>query len=148
MKFNWGTGIALTFILFAAGIIFLVTLCSKVNSDLVSKDYYNKEIAFQSQIDKEKNTAQLTQPLKIIFNKSTDLISISFPNQIYTSVEGSIHFFKPDNASLDFDVNIATDSLLQQDVNAEKMKKGLWRAQIDWNANGKMFYEEKNVMID
>jgi nitrogen fixation protein FixH len=148
MKFNWGTGIALTFALFAAGIIFLVILSSRENTDLVSKDYYNKEIAFQSQIDKKKNADQLTQPLQVAFNKSTDIISISFPNQTPSSVEGKIHFFKPDNAALDFDVNIATNSSLQQNVNAEKMKKGLWRAQVDWKSNGKSFYEEKNVMID
>jgi hypothetical protein len=148
MKFNWGTGIALTFALFAGGIIFLITLCSKENNDLVSSDYYNREIAFQSQIDKENNADQLMQPLLVVFNKSTDVISISFPNQIHSSVEGKIHFFKPDNAALDFDLNIATDTSLRQNVNAEKMKRGLWRAQIDWRANGQLFYEEKNVMID
>ena len=148
MKFNWGTGIALTFTIFAGGILFLVVLSSKENTDLVSNDYYNKEIAFQSQIDKEKNADQLAQPLQVAFNKSTDVVSISFPNKIHSSIEGKIHFFKPDDAALDFDVNIATDSSLQQNVNAEKMKKGLWRAQVDWKSNGKSFYEEKNVMID
>ena len=148
MKFNWGTGIVLTFVLFAAGIFYLISICTQENNDLVSDDYYSREIAFQSQIDKEKNADQLVHPLHVSFDKSADLISISFPNQEHSMIEGNIHFFKPDNAALDFDVNIATDSLLQQVVSAEKMKRGLWRAQVDWKSNGKSYYEEKNVVID
>ena len=149
MKFNFGTGLILFFALWAIGILFLVYKSSKENIDLVSTDYYNKEVAYQSQIDKEKNVSQLSQPLEVSFNHISDSVTIQFPKDFKSkSIAGTVHFFKPDDAALDFDVNIATDTSLQQNVNAEKMKKGLWRAQVDWKSNGKSFYEEKNVLID
>src|SRR5580765_5775172 len=107
MKFNWGTGLALTFAIFAAGMLFLVTLCMKQNEDLVSTDYYNREIAFQQQINKESNSRELIQPLQIQYDQSQQQVAIIFPAELKNeSITGSIHFFKPDNAALDFDVAV------------------------------------------
>ena len=149
MKFNFGTGLILFFTLWAAGIIYLVVLSSGENTDLVAPDYYNREVAFQSRIDKEKNAAHLSQLLQLNFNRQKDSIVIQFPDDFLSyTLTGNIHFFKPDDAALDFDVKIDAESPLQQKIPSEKMRKGLWRAQVDWSCRGKNYYEEKNFMIE
>jgi hypothetical protein len=52
MKFNWGTGIVLSFIIFAASILMIVLFPFNQKADLVSDNYYEREIKFQEQIDK------------------------------------------------------------------------------------------------
>lgn len=147
MKFNWGTGMALTFALFASGMIFLASLCMKQNEDLVSLDYYNQEVAFQQQINKESNSHELAKPLQISYDHESRQVEIIFPSELKDeTISGSFHFFKPDNAALDFNVAVQPASL-SQSINAAEMKHGLWRVKADWKANDKSYYDEQPVVI-
>jgi hypothetical protein len=148
MKFNFGTGLILFFALWAMGILFLVYKSSKENIDLVSTDYYNKEAAYQSQIDKEKNVSGLSKPVAVSFDHSGDAVTIQFPNDFQLKpIAGTIHFFKPDDAAKDFDVKIETDASLRQIISAEKMSSGLWRAKISWSCGDVNYYSEENLQI-
>ena len=44
---NWGYKIILVYVLFVAGIVFLVVRSSMENTDLVTSDYYEKELKYQ-----------------------------------------------------------------------------------------------------
>jgi hypothetical protein len=51
-NWNWGTGIALVYTVFALSMIALVVSSFSKKLDLDSKDYYAQELVFQNQIDK------------------------------------------------------------------------------------------------
>ena len=68
LKFNWGYGIMVLYISFALAILFLVYKCTQHPVDLVSPDYYDKEIKFQQQYDKEQNATALSTPLQLNVN--------------------------------------------------------------------------------
>ena len=149
MKFNFGTGLILFFALWAVGILFLVYKSSKENIDLVSTDYYNKEVAYQSQIDKEKNVSGLSQALAVSFDNANGAVTIQFPRDFQSKpIAGTIHFFKPDDASKDFAVEVQPDENLKQLISVSKIKSGLWRVQVDWSCSGENYYEEKNILIN
>jgi hypothetical protein len=149
MKFNFGTGLILFFALWAMGILFLVYKSSKENIDLVSTDYYNKEVAYQSQIDKEKNVSGLSKPVAVSFDHGNNVAIIQFPNDFQSkTIAGTIHFFKPDDAAKDFEVKIETDPSLKQVIPADKMTHGLWRAKINWSSGGVNYYSEKNLQVN
>jgi FixH len=85
------------------GLFILLSFPLSKNNDLVAVDYYNREIAFQSQIDKEKNARKLSRPLTLNFDREVNFIVLHFPDDFHSkSVSGKIHFFKPDNAALRF----------------------------------------------
>ena len=44
---NWGYKILTVYIIFIAGILFLVFKSSNQNQDLVTKDYYEQELKYQ-----------------------------------------------------------------------------------------------------
>ena len=48
---NWGYKILLVFAVFVAGILFLVYKSSNQKMDLVTTDYYEKELKYQQKID-------------------------------------------------------------------------------------------------
>ena len=52
---NWGWKIALVYTLFALMTLGFVVLGSMKKVNLVEKDYYEKEIKYQEQIDKIRN---------------------------------------------------------------------------------------------
>jgi hypothetical protein len=67
MKINWGTGIVIAIGLFMTFILVLVykmTVDQKYNHDLVVEEYYKKELAFQEEIDAEKNALSLSERIK------------------------------------------------------------------------------------
>ena len=48
---NWGYKILLVYAVFIAGILFLVYKASSQKMDLVTPDYYEQELKYQSQIN-------------------------------------------------------------------------------------------------
>src|SRR5690349_11013486 len=115
LTFNWGWGIGLVYALFAAGIIYLVTLCTHQNIDLVSNNYYEKEIQYQQQYNKEKNALALAEPLQLNINSSDKKIDLVFPeSKKGAQINGQIVFQKPDNAKMDRTISISTQNLTQE----------------------------------
>ena len=48
---NWGNKLLITFLVFGAGISFLVYRSMHTNFELVEKDYYKSELRYQEIID-------------------------------------------------------------------------------------------------
>src|SRR6476619_1755487 len=55
----WPYGIILTFVLFISGTVGLVVMACAQKVDLVSLDYYEQEIRFQSRLDRAARTETL-----------------------------------------------------------------------------------------
>ena len=62
---NWGARIALLYGGFVVLIVVLVTKSMREDFDLVSADYYNKELAYQNVIEAAKEQATLSEPVKV-----------------------------------------------------------------------------------
>ena len=61
---NWGTRIIIMYVGFVALIITLVVVSMRQQVDLVTPDYYAKELKYQTNIDKTKNYNELKTSLK------------------------------------------------------------------------------------
>ena len=86
MKWNWGTGIVFVMLGFISFILYFVITMStdeKFSHDLVTEDYYAKEIAYQNEIDAETNTQNLIE--KIESKKVPTGWLIVFPTEFDTS---------------------------------------------------------------
>ncbi len=63
MKINWGTGLVIGMVLFMAFIMYFVIKIStekKYDYDLVTEEYYKKEMVYQKEIDAEENSNSLS----------------------------------------------------------------------------------------
>ncbi len=146
-RFNWGHGLFIFISLFMASMLYLVSLCFKQNFDLVSKDYYEKEIAYQDQIEKNKNTASLQSASVVEFNKSSTAIDILLPQEFKEKeVKLDVYLYKPDDASLDRKISL-TSSQGQASIDAQTLKPGLWRVQMNWSDATADYYNETSVFI-
>ena len=59
MKFNWGTGITIFFLSFVVFMLFMAYKCFQTDFDLVTEDYYAKELVYQETIKKLNNEKNL-----------------------------------------------------------------------------------------
>ena len=92
MKFNWGTGIFITIVIFLIGMMSLVIISSMQPLNLVSPDYYPKGIEYQKHIDKITRTKALDMSVQI--EQNIGFVSIEFPTiGTVNNIAGKILFF-------------------------------------------------------
>jgi hypothetical protein len=147
MKFSWGKGIFATYALFLVIILSVVIYLSGMDVNLVTEDYYKKELEHQSQIDRETRTNQLPEKLMIKVIQNT--INLKFPSMFKPyEISGSVRFYRPSDSQQDFSVNIELNESSQQIIYTESIQKGYWRIKVDWSAKNIEYFNEKLVMIN
>jgi hypothetical protein len=147
MKFNWGTGIVLAFIIMIGGMSVLVSIAIRQDFDLVENDYYQKSIHHQEHIDRVNNNELLIE--KISFNQVKDTLNLKFPQlTIPSEVSGTIQFYSPVEEKRDLITKIAVDQNYLQVLDLNQLRNGRYFVKIDWEANGVKYYHESEISVD
>lgn len=148
---SWGLRITILYLAFVALILTLVFMASAHKVDLVSKDYYEQEIKYQTKIDAIKNYNMLEKEISIVEKK--DIVEVVIPEA--GDISGSIHFFRPSNSELDYIQQIIpakssdqNDSQMTiQQIEKKNLEKGMYTIQISFNTGGKEYYKEEVIFI-
>ena len=131
IKLHWGHGIIIFFIIFLASVAIRVYISSNQNFDLVSSDYYPKEIEYQKQINKINNTTAFKDQIKVI--QRTDSFIIDLPKAISVSIKtGSITFYRPSNKTLDKKFVLKADTMTTRSFSKDNFVKGKYLVQLEW----------------
>lgn len=148
MKFNWGTGIAIgigIFMIFILQYVIRVQIDSKFDNELVTEDYYQKEVNVDSDYNKQANARKLANPLQI--SETGEGITIRFPNDFdFKQISGTIFLYRPSNQKLDFEIPISLSSsnLL---IPKQSLVDGRWNISIDWKYQGEVYLNKKNITL-
>lgn len=145
MKFNWGVGITIFIILFVGFMIILVLKAGNQNHELVTENYYEKELEFKDILVKKENALQSFNE-QLTCKVEEENVVIIFPSEIKGEIKGSIYFFKPSKESDDatFEI-VASDN--QQKIGLDKLSSGMYKVKVDWNSDGEAFYNESTIVI-
>ena len=112
--------------------------------DLVTDNYYDKEVKYQQQIDTEKRTNALGEDIRVnILNKT---LVVTFPDS--SNVDGELYFYRPSDFKKDFKIPIKIDHKREQAINISKIEKGYWKLKVSWNMNNDEYYSEKSIYIN
>jgi hypothetical protein len=141
---NWGKWIVVAFVLFAGFIATLVTVCMRQDINLVSKDYYKEELEYQDQIARINNVNTLTQ--KPIIQKSGSFLVVDF-SQFKDIEKGQLKLFSPSDPKKDKTFAITSSDATKQSFSINDVAKGMYRARMLWEMNGKGYYLETVVNI-
>lgn len=141
---NFGNWIVVAFILFAAFIATLVTVCVRQDVSLVSKDYYKEELGYQEQIHRLNNTAALAA--KPVIKVVDQTLQVKF-NQSGKIENGELKLFCPSNAKMDRIFTVAASNETTRTFDINTLQKGMYRAKLFWKMNGKEFYQEEVIYI-
>lgn len=146
MKWNWGTGIVVGMIAFISFIMYMVITMSvdeKFSHDLVTEEYYAKEMVYQTEIDAETNTKNLSEEIK--GTKTSEGWLLSFPEELEVSkIKGNVFLYRPSNQQLDFDLPLVLSgsNLLIPD---NKLIEGRWNITISFSYNNKDYLYKKSI---
>jgi hypothetical protein len=140
---DWGKGIVLVFVVFAAIMISMVTICMKKDDlHLVTQNYYEEEIKYQEHIDKMINASGLFYEA-LQFDKLQKSVAINLP----VGAKAELHLFRPSDARLDQKLMVEVDNENATVVDLGKLKSGYWLMKLTWSAEGKSYYQEKKITI-
>jgi hypothetical protein len=148
MRFTWAhaaVAIPITIVVVFTSVL-IRSMSDEKKTELVTEDYYAKEIQFQDQIDRTKNALILKTVLewnKIGENWQLGLKGDFNPN----NAVGSLTIYRPSDSTLDFEVPMELDTNFTQLVSGKNFKKGKYQIQVRWTVNDLDCYLEKNVFI-
>lgn len=146
MKIHWGTGVVLAFIAFIGFILFFVVIMNtnkKYDHELVTKEYYKKELGFQDKIDAEQKTVSLG--IVPLVNKTPEGLLIRFSDSLDTGkISGSVFLYRPSNEQLDFEIPLSLSGSNLLIPNA-RLLDGRWNIEINWSYQGEQFFNRKEI---
>ena len=139
---GWGWRIALFYGTFVVFMIGMVIMSFRQDFDLVADDYYEQEIAYQGRIDQLTNAKDDQQKVKV--SNADGMIKLSFASP---AEEVKVHFFRPSDDTMDLKVEEASvESELSVPVG--KFSKGKYLVNVQWNNNGKTYFQEEDLFVD
>ena len=143
---NWGNKLILVFVAFGSFMSFMVYRCMKSPVNLVAKEYYRDEIAYQQVIDSRENTAALSSKVKLA--QSNDSISIWLPEEMKDRpVTGNILFYCAADASRDRQLPLQVNANALQQLSVKTFVPGNYLVKISWEASDMHYYSEEPLII-
>ena len=140
---SWGYKILIVYLLFVAGIVFLVFKSSNEKFDLVTPDYYAKELKHQDKIDAIKRTSALTS--KVAYEVANNTIIITLPTEFNNKeLSGEILLYCPSDSNKDIKKSFTTGNSIVT-IELPTGIKGSYELQLNWNAEGREYYFEKKL---
>ncbi len=142
---GWGKKITFAYLGFVALIITMVVISMRQKVDLVSKDYYAKELAYQSDINKMANANKLQSKLKCTVINNT--IEVVFPEEHSDkTIQATAFIYKPSDNAADRQVEISTNDG-RYVISTQDFLKGMYKVKVDWTIEGTEYQAESVVVL-
>ncbi|HAH38394.1 MAG TPA: nitrogen fixation protein FixH [Algoriphagus sp.] len=140
---DWGKGILLAIIGFIVIIMTMVVISVRMEGiELVTENYYEAEINYQDQIDKEKSTLTLEREV-LQFDAENQSLFLDLP----VGATGILHLFRPSDSKLDQKLTVEIKEENEKTVFIGNLQAGYWKAQLSWQENGESYYQEKKISL-
>jgi nitrogen fixation protein FixH len=135
---------------FVIAVVFLATFVAwamRQREDLVSADYYEREVRYQEQLDSMNRSQTLAAQVVVTFDPSQQAIFITLPRDQRQDATGQVHLYRPSDARLDRELPLALNADGVQRLDARKLDNGLWKVRVKWNSNRQEYFLDQPVIV-
>lgn len=143
---NWGFKIMTVIILFIVGMMTMLFIAFKQTNEMVDKNYYQRELQYQSLIDASENLSAISK--NPLLKLSDENVELSLPAGARNAFEGGeIEFLcvNDQNKDVTIPIQIGQDGL--QQIERKGLGKGNYTVRINWKNEGKQFYRQEKLII-
>lgn len=138
---NWGKGIAIFLVLFIGFITTLAVVLMRANTDLVSEDYYLKEVNYGSEIIAEQNA--INAEAELILEEDDDGLFIRVKKEVLPK-EITVHLLRGNAASDDVRKTTSGSSVY---IPKEELLNGKYVLTVNWEIEGQLYQLKEEVWI-
>lgn len=131
------------FVLFITFILQFVFRSMQNDVQLVSKNYYQQEIEYQTHIDKVERSTSIQENSTIIINNEQLIVNIA-PE--ITQAKGIIHIYNGSDATLDIEIPFEFNKNSSLIFPTKNLQQGVWTIKVDFESEGKNFYIEEKIV--
>ncbi|HLP75903.1 MAG TPA: FixH family protein [Candidatus Paceibacterota bacterium] len=144
----WPLGITLGALLCIGCYATFVIIACTHKSELVSDNYYDQEIKYQTRIDSQTRTARLATRATATYDDVAKSILVSLPAEhVGKSAGGEIVLFRPSEAGQDRTFKFAPDAVGTQVLDVADVPQGLYRLRFSWNVSGEDYFLDQKIII-
>lgn len=144
---NWGTGITITFIIAASGMLFLVYKTTTANFEMAEQDYYSQELKFNHQLEASKNAVTLSSP--IVIDENDMVVKIRVPREcVEQKATGTIWIYRPSSEKNDLHLAFEPDSNGDIFIEKSKLIRGIYKLKADWQMSGIDYHHEQSFYVE
>lgn len=147
----WPHAILAWFVVFSSAMAAWITFALRQNTELVSADYYEEEVRFQSQLDRLNRTAAVRGDVAVLYDAAQGQVTLRLPADHVVqrpSPSGRIRFYRPSDARLDFEVPLALAGPGEQRIDVSARRGGQWKVRVQWKAGGQDYFFEQIVVLE
>ena len=142
----WPYGLCTAFGLFFCGMATVVVIAETHRETLVSDDYYEQEIGFQSQLDAGARARTCGATLN--YDASAGRVLVSLPaRQVSQAFSGRAGFYRASSSALDRELALAPGSDGTQSLSVANLAPGPWKLRVNWQAAGTNYFLEQTLVV-
>ncbi|MEI8289346.1 MAG: FixH family protein [Verrucomicrobiota bacterium] len=142
----WPLGIIAVFVLLFAGIAVVIVIAATHRDTLVSENYYEGELKFQSQMDSAARAKNAGATLA--YDAAAGRFAVFIPvAHLAAEFSGSLTLYRPSASGLDRLVPLAPGADGLQSLDVSRLAPGPWLAKAAWKSGGRDFYLETRFVV-
>ena len=149
MKTNrnfWPYGLIAVFVLFFAGMASVITIAITHREYLVSDNYYEQELNYQTQIDGAARAKSAGAAIRFDADAQKLVIALP-PSQYVQKAGGKVEFYRPSAVGLDRHLALQPAADGTQTLSVSDMATGPWALRVSWQADGQGYYLEQKFVV-
>lgn len=142
---NWGKGLALSLVAFAAMMAAFGIASARRSEALVTEEYYAEELRFQDRIDAQDRAGALSAPVSI--DVTDNRVRLRFPEELTGSrITGTLKLLRPNDPRADRDLRIdASEGVFGSAV--LDLWPGRYDASLEWQADGVTYHTSAKLVV-
>jgi hypothetical protein len=142
---NWGYKILVVYGIFVVGIMVMVFKSSGEDFDLVTDDYYAKELLFQQQIDAAGRTNALSEKVKSEVKNGR--LVVHFPKDFNgKKISGQMQLYYAADKAKDITSQFAVETT-SADMAIPAANTGMHELHVNWKVDGVSYYFEEKIFL-
>ena len=125
-----------------------IAFCSRHPADLISPNYYEDEVRYQTQIDRVKLTQQQAPQASVSFDAATKQIRLSLGSALQRAkTSGTIVLYRPSAQNLDRQLELNVNGHGEQVLDGASLLPGLWKVRVSWIADDHQYFMDKQIVV-
>jgi len=142
----WPHGLTLFIVAFVLGMVIFFFYMQGQRTDLVTREYYKEQIAYQKRIEQIRRGQEIDSLLRRTLKPLEKQLVIEFDPVLFSQpLSGSIYLYRPSGSGYDRHWPLSIDASGRQVIDLKPLAPGLWRLKISLSQNGNDYYLEDRI---
>lgn len=143
---NWGKGLALSLIAFAAMMAAFGIASARRAESLVTDEYYAEELRYQQRIDAQGRANALSAPVDFIAEKGR--LRIQFPAELAgKTITGELRMLRPNDPRADRKLSLKADESGAFVSDPLDLWPGRYDASLEWQCDGVTYHSAEKLVV-